>query len=262
MTIYLDSYPIEDRNDACFRYMDSFDWRGISEKVKRDGVIHFEVSDALSLFPHLELDERYALYCYVSRQYHGLWGRVAAVKEDTSPAPINIQKDSPLGPSFELPAAALPPMEVLYNDGSPTGYFEALLAMKLLSALPYTCFEQQRWDECIFFPPAHYKSKWEQYIDLPDWRPRLVQDHREGVSLYACWRHYENGLGSSDGRDQIYLVQHFFYSDLKLYHFFEPKDTLTMYKSRLDEDSRYGEARHCCVASSHEILLTRERART
>lgn len=261
MATYLDSYPIESCNDACFQYMNSFDWKGIREAAMRNGPFHFDVSDTLRLFPHLELDERYALYCYVSPEYHGLWGRVAAVKRDTSPDPIHVKPDPLWEYSFELPDTALPPMEVIYNDGSPFGYFEALLAGELLSALPYVCHEQQHWDNCIFFPPALYEAEWERYLDLPDWRPRLVQDSCGGVSLYICWRHFENGLGVSDGRDLIYLTEHSFYSGLKFYHFLELKNPRSMYKSQLNEDSRYGEAKHCCVASSQRILLAREKAR-
>lgn len=258
MTVYLDDYPIESINHVCKQYMNSFDWSGISEAIKQNGAFHFDVSDALKLFPGLALDERYALYCYVSREYHGIWGHVAAVKKDISQNPVNVQPDSLFGHSFELPDAALPPMEVIYNNGSPSGYFEALLAMKLLSALPYTRFEQEHWESCVFCPPAHFRSEWECYIDLPDWRPRLVQ-HGQSSTLYLCWRHFENGLGSSDGRDRIYLVQHSFLFNLTAYHAFIPKDTHSVFKAQLNEDSRYGKGRCCCVASSHQILLAQEK---
>lgn len=261
MTIYLDGYPIKSIDNACGHYGNSFDWNGISEAVKQNGAFYFNVSDALKLFPCLELDERYALYCYVSNQYHGMWGRVAAVKKDISPNPINIRPDFLMsGHSFELPDAALPPMEVIYSDGSPYGYFEALLAMNLLFALPYTCFEQPHQKSCAFCPPAHFESGWERYIDLPDWRPRLVQDERNSI-LYLCWRHFENGIGSSDGRDRIYLAQHSFFPKLAAYHAFTPKDRHSMYKAQLDEDSRYGETRRCCVTSVQQILLAREKSK-
>lgn len=263
MILYLDSYPIESTNNACEHYRKSFDWSGISEEIKQNGAFHFNVSDVLELFPCLSLDERYDLYCYVSREYHGLWGHVAAVRKDTAPNPTNIQPHFLLGHSFELPDAALPPMEVIYNDGSPFGYLEALLAAKLLTALPYTCFEKDHWQRCAFYPPAHFESEWECYIDLSDWRPRLLRDgwKDRDNTMYLCWRQFENGFGSSDGRDTICLAQHKFLSNLALYHGFAPKKTRPVYKSQLDEDSRYGETNRCCVATVRELMLAREKSR-
>lgn len=256
--IYLDDYPLEAVNEACFHYMHhSINWDKAFDETNRRGVSYFHVSDAIRLFPHLKLDKQYALYCYVAREYHGLWGQVAAVRTDASPEPVNIRTDFLLGPSFDLPEAGVPPMEAIYNDGSPFGFFEALLAAELLSAIPYTRFEQEHWDNCVLCPPPHYETEWERYIELPDWRPRFLPD-RSMPSIYLCWRNFQSGWGSSDGCDSIYLARHTFQSRLAEYHAFYQKDRPTLFRSRLDDDSRYGKENRCCVAVASQILLARQ----
>lgn len=109
MAVYLDDYPIHSSDEACSRYMAAIDWRLVSQEIETNGVSYFDVSDTLPLFPHLTLDDDYILFCYVTREYHGLWGRVAALQKDTPSPPVNVQPKGPLGPSFELPDAAVPP---------------------------------------------------------------------------------------------------------------------------------------------------------
>ena len=83
MAVYLDDYPIHSSDEACSRYMAAIDWRLVSQEIETNGVSCFDVSDTLPLFPHLTLDDDYILFCYVTREYHGLWGRVAALQKDT-----------------------------------------------------------------------------------------------------------------------------------------------------------------------------------
>lgn len=79
---YLDGYPLEEHYAICRRFLcDGMDWSSISENIRKNGVITFDISNVLSCFPHLELDENYKLICYLTREYHGIWGRIAAVKD-------------------------------------------------------------------------------------------------------------------------------------------------------------------------------------
>ena len=266
MVTYLTDYPLEACNSACRRYMNDIDWKRVSQEARANHVAHFDVSDAMSIFSHLELDEEYALYCYISHEYHGLWGRVAAVKKSE---PLEPQKIDPkgefgglFGPSFELPDSAAPPMEAIYHDGTPHGYFEALLAKEFFSALPYVRFEQIHWDHCIVQHPERFFDGWNIYEQIPDWRPHMITTQHDNVIISMCWRHFENGFGASDGCDRIRLSQHHFHDELKWHHFAESQTKRhTMYKAQIDDDKRYGKGRHCCVASENSITIAVQKDR-
>lgn len=264
MVTYLTDYPLDVCNSACRQYMNHVDWDWAYQEAHTNHVAYFDVSDAMSIFSHLELDEEYALFCYLSHEYHGLWGRVAAVKKSETVKPQNVDPTGKLGglfgPSFELPDSAAPPMEAIYNDGTPHGYFEALLAKEFFSALPYECFEQIHWDKCIVRYPERFFADWNIYERIPDWRPRMITTRHNYVIISMCWRHFENGIGASDGCDTIRLSQHHFNEGLKWHHFAEGQAKRhTMYKAQIDDDKRYGEGRRCCVASERSITIAEQK---
>ena len=250
--VYLDQYPLEEHYNTCIRYINSLNWDEISNRISKEGVIHFDVSDVVSLFPHLELDENYGLICFLSREYHGIWGRIAAIKNGDSCEPV-IDPDDKLaqlfkGHHFSLPEGAAPPMEVIYHDGTPYGYFEALLAREFLGAIPYTCFERKNWDFCITEYPENFPLNWHVYEKISDLRPHMTTT-QYGVTVSLYWHHPENGIGSSDGCDRIYLAQHTFKKRLG-HHFLS---SMSMYKTHIKDDERYREGRHCCVANDRSI---------
>ena len=142
---YLDSYPLKEHYSACKKYLQQLDWNTKSKEIESKGVIHFDVSDVISLFPHLELDENYELICYLSSEYHGIWGNIAAIELGADKTPIIYSKNHflsqfSMGTHFELPKSAVQPLEAIYNDGTPEGYFEAVLCSLFLEAIPYTHF--------------------------------------------------------------------------------------------------------------------------
>lgn len=145
----LEQYSLEEHYAACRNFLEKWmDWTAISKGIEQNGVIKFDISDVISLFPHLELDENYKLICYLAREHHGIWGRIAALKYDDPTdhiMPSDNQKLSGLfhGPLFELPDCAAPPMEAIYNDGTHEGYYEAVLCELFLKAIPYTHFERK-----------------------------------------------------------------------------------------------------------------------
>lgn len=258
---YLDTYPLAAHYTACRRYLrEHMDWSDISRRIGQESVIALDVSDALSCFSHLVLDEHYKLLCYLAREYHGIWGRVAAVRDSVPRDPVIREEDAWLstlfcGQHFELPEAAAPPMEAIYHDGSPEGYLEAVLCESFLAALPYQQYEQDNWHIVETAPPADLDERWDVRLRLPDWRPRTV-----GNTLLLCRRVVENGLGSSSGRDRIYLTQYSFQPSLAMYHHVRPRDRHSVYRGQIDDDKRYGERRRCCVAASSAILLAEESA--
>ena len=212
-----------------------------------------DVSDSIKIFSHLELDEDYALYCYISHEYHGLWGRVAAIKKTESTEPI-IKADDPLrmmiGPTFELPDSSVHPMEAIYHDGTPYGYFEALLAAEFYGALPYVRFEQDNWDRCIMDQPDRFYAEWIIHEHLPDWRPQLIKNRFGDVKIMMCWLHPENGIGSSNGCDVIRRSHHEFYPNAGWNS--HRKD---VYKSHVDREKQRDDQHRCCLASQHSITI-------
>lgn len=256
---YIDDYPLEEHYASCGEFLyDVLDWDLISKRTRAEGVIHFDISNVMDLFPHLELDENYKLICYLSREYHGIWGRIAAIKNGDSYEPVIDPDDrwSKLfhGKHFELPKCAAPPMEAIYNDGTPHGYFEALLAEEFIGAIPYTRFESEHWDKCILRYPEGFPSDWNIYENISDLRPHIMISHHGYVTVSVCWQHFENGFGASDGCDVIRLAQHEFYPNLSWYYF-GGRTSKSMYKGRIKDDSRYREGRLCSLSTERKITI-------
>ena len=263
-TVSLKQYPLIELTEACSNYMRNLDWNQISKDARSNFVSCFDVSSSMRLFPHLQLDENYDLFCYITYEYHGLWGRVAAIKKSEDHKAIIKQERGLLhGPEFELPDGSVPPMEAIYNDGTPYGYFEAIIAQEFFSGLPYVCFERKNWDHCIATHPKNYKKHWRIFVNFPDFMPHLDFSDDGYVSITACWREFENGFGSSDGKDSIYLRSHSFHNNLKFYLFQESrKNSFGMHKSHIDDDKRYTDARHCCVFNTTSIEIAKQKRAT
>ena len=259
---YLDDYPLKEHYSTCENYLyNTLNWKLISRRISEEGVICFDISDVLALFPHLELDENYKLFCYLSREYHGIWGRIAAIKNGDSCEPV-IDPDKEWvsklfhGCHFDLPNGAIPPMEAIYNDGTPHGYFEAILAEEFIGAIPYTQFEQEHWDRCILYYPRSFPSDWNIYEKISDLRPHITITRYGSVVVSMCWQHFENGIGASDGCDTIRLAQHTFAENLEWHHFAANiAKEHTMYKAQIDDDSRYRKGRHCSASTERSITV-------
>lgn len=260
--VYLREYPIRQRTNDCWDYMrNQIDWARISKEVHQKHVTYFDVSDCISIFPHLTLDPGYDLLCYVSHEYHGIWGRVAAVKKGAEREPILGRIKTLFGPEFKLPETAAPPLEAIYTDGTYEGYFDALVFDQLLNAIPYTRFERHQWDYFQFAPPEDILTEWDRYIDITDWSPRIISFSKDSCELLVYRMEFESGIGSSDGRSRIYLTQYHFKSRLRFYHGLqEMAGHDKMYPARIDDDSRYTEDRRCCVTSSQSVLAARVKA--
>lgn len=263
---YLDRYPLRNHYDFCRNYLFSqIDWDSKSAEIAENGVIWFDITGVIGLFPHLELDENYDLICYLSSEYHGLWGRVAALHRGALRTPVI---DSELewlsrlfhGKQFKLPEAAVFPMEAIYNDATPEGYFEALLCERFLSALPYARYEQELWDVIMTQPPSSLDDRWDSYVSIQDWRPRAIGDERRVNTLLVFQRKIENGIGGSSGRDRIYLTQYSFQSRLGPYHSLSAVNRRAEYRAQIDDDTRYSQTRRCCVSAASSILIAEEKS--
>jgi hypothetical protein len=212
---YFDHYPLKEHYAACEEYLyRHIDWHAKSQEIDEKGVIFFDISDVIALFPHLKLGKNYELICYLSSEYHGIWGDVAAIKLGADKAPIiNPNGDwlsrFILGTDFKVPPTAVRPLEVIHNDGTPEGYFEAILCRLFLDAIPYAHFETAHWDIIMTKRPADFNEAWDCRVNIPDWRPRAITDFNP-TRILVFQRNIENGIGASDGRDRVYLNQYKF----------------------------------------------------
>ena len=256
---FLNYYPLEECYILCEQYLKScFDWDDITEEIKQNGVTCSTVSDVVQLFPHLELDENYELICYLAQEYHGIWGRIAAIKKGENFKPVfdsETERASILfmGKDFKLPDSATPPMEALYHDGTDEGFLEAVLCSLLLEAIPYLHFENRNLKIIMDSVPPEFNERWNIIVNIEDWMPRYIND-----SIIALVRKIEDGCGSSDGKDRIYLTQFNFQRNLGFYHAFIAKDHHSMYRNQINDDKRYNKNRRCCVFTKSSVLVAEE----
>ena len=258
-------YPLSERYKACRDYISSLDWDAYRDAVRANGVAQFDVTDTAALFPHLSLDENYRLTCYLAHEYHGLWGRIAAVKigeDDTAAAVKEPPPLSRFGPRLEIPDAAAPPLEAVYHDGAPEGYVEAVICSQFLSAIPYASYEQDAWTELIDARPEDFSENWTELLYIPSWRIRFYPANgasRQG-RIVAFSRDFENGLGGSSGIDSIYAASYHFVDDLDLYHMSRDlRGKSSMYQGSLPGRGRYDARHKCCVFGSSGIEVARQK---
>ena len=200
--------------------------------------------------------------CYVSSEYHGICGDVVAIHKDDPKEPIikpELLAISRMfgGMQYDLPTKAAPPMEAIYSDGTPEGYFEALLYERFLDALPYVHFMHEHWDIYMAKPPAN-PANWVFRVSFADWRPRVYFLQGRPSTIVACVRKIQNGLSGSSGRDEVYLAQYNFQETLALTHMFH-STFYTRVQGKILDDERYTDSRHCCVAGASSILIAREK---
>jgi hypothetical protein len=255
----LSGYPLEEHYKACGQYMyHSMDWGSIRDSIREKGTVGIDVSDTVSFFPHLELDSEYRLICYMTSEYHGIFGEVAAVKkgDDWHPKCDTDKKFRPWDLNkLNLPECTVPAMEAIFNDGSGEGYFEAVLCALFLHALPYARFEQEHWSIIMSATPDGYEEGWYYQVELADWNPRYV-NHAITVLL----RKVENGIGASDGKDRIYLTQFYFYrsvNDYLIATMLRTKQPIT--SNHITDSNRYSDTRRCCAFTKSSVLVAQER---
>lgn len=251
---FLEHYSSDAHYAICERYLEcGIAWSECFAEIECNGVAYFDVSNVLQLYPHLELDENYRLICYLGREYHGIWGRIAAIRNDDDTKPVINPRKTLVGKEFELPEGTTPPMEAIYHDETDEGLLEAVLCSLFLQEIPYVYYENPSRARLMSVPPRDFAKKWNTFVDIENWIPRRVGD-----SIIAFKRESENGLGSSDGKDRIYLTQFDFERNLGFYHAFKAKNSYSMYKNQINDDKRYNEKRRCCVFVESSVLVARE----
>ena len=247
-------YPLEEYYVLCERYLKSrINWNDISKEIKQNDVSYFAISDVVRLFSHLELDENYELICYLGREYHGIWGRIAAMKKNENYIPGKQASILFWGSNFQLPESAVPPMEAIYHDGTNEGFLEAVLCSFLIEAIPYLRFENRNLEIILNSPPSDLSEYWNIIVDIKDWTLRRVNN-----SIIAFKRDIENGFGGSDGKDRICLTQFNFKRNLGMDCFLKVRSEHSMYRNHIEDDKRYNENRYCCVFDKSSVLIAEE----
>ncbi len=260
--IYIDDYPFDERYKACDDYQNQIDWNRASAAIQIDGIAWFDVSTAIGVFPNLVLDENYRLFCCMTREYHGFWGRVAAMHRDDPELP-KLEESILPGYSFALPPNAAPPMQAVYRTDHPHGYLDAILCQRLLCDIPYAGNVHSKRKEIIDKAPSDFQSGWDVFLDIADWPPRIIRDS-DGFRSIACGklllfhRVFENGLGSSDGLDSLYLDEYRFYSSPGIYGMVHRNNVNSMYHGFINGNDRYSSDRRCCVFECSSIEVAKQ----
>lgn len=255
----LSQYPLDEHYRCCRKYINNMGWEEISDATREKGTIGVDVSNAISLFPHLELDSEYRLICYMSSGYHGVSGSVVAIC-NVDDCVLRYENNKELNPDTllnktHIPECALPPMEAIFNDGSAEGYFEAVLFSLFINALPNTYHIHNGGKHVINTLPDGYEDAWEYQVTLVDYSPRYLDD-----TITVLTRRVENGLSGSDGKDRIYLSQFGFCKNVKEYLLWEALRTKRPIETKhITESNRYSEARKCCVFTESYVLVAREK---
>ena len=255
----LNQYPLEQHYRNCRKYINDMDWDEIVNATREKGTIGVDVSNAILLFPHLELDSEYRLICYTESGYHGISGSVEAIHKDDDWAPrCEIDNDSNPCASLnkpQIPKCALPPMEAIFNDGSAEGYFEAVLFSVFIKALPYTCNIYNGGRHIINTLPDNYEDAWEYQVTLADYSPRYSS---QTITALNCI--LESGFGASDGKDRIYLSRFEFCKNVNEYLFRTVIKTKRPIETKhITEGNRYSEKRKCCVFTESRVLVARKK---
>ena len=155
-------------------------YKTVSQQAKkREWPISVLVPDLTELFPHLYLDEDYELFGYYAREYHGLFGEIAAVKKGND---HTASVEDFAIPIIDLPEEAVDPMEVIYCDGTGEGYFEAILLKSLISGLERLREYSPYGRELVSFREMDL-SRWETIAEVSDWSIRFELS-KKSCSMY------------------------------------------------------------------------------
>lgn len=241
----LKNYPIEKISAEVDQMQESV-WDQIeSLKGKIGPPLEYNITSFITPFRHLQLDPDYEFFCYIDYEYHGSFGYTAAIKRG-EPHQAGY-KERIIFPEIILPEKAVDPMEVVYCDGSPEGFLEAVLLKKMLNGLPRKRNIYSDGTSVLFTKPESLNEDWDILIPVTEWYPKF----KDSI-LYFYMYKYENGMESSDGRDRISLQSCFFSDHLDMSRYFGLK---SKYPHQLSGRGRYHKGKHCCVFKSVSIQI-------
>ena len=248
---YLRDYPTDHIKSSCMDVINN-QYRVVSQQAKeKKWPISISVPNLTELFPHLFLDEDYDLFGYYAMEYHGLFGKIAAVKKcDDHTASV----EDFLIPIIHLPQEDVDTMEVVYCDGTGEGYFEAILLKKLIRGLEHFRWNSPHGREMISFQGMDL-SQWETIAEVSDWSIRFELG-KKNCSMYL----FEIDTVSFENLSQprrVYLRRCSFSDDLDLIRAFERRKKKE-YPNQLESRGRYSAQKHCCVFTDTAIMIAQE----
>lgn len=251
MYYYLDKYPIDEISAEIERIQKKAWDREIpagKERIREDWPIEVCLNDFIRPFQHLKRDENYDIFCYIAREFHGSFGSVAAIRSgEPSAAKCDVKLSFPY---ITLPENAVDPMEVVYCDGTPEGYLEAVLYRKMIFGFPRIYNAHSDNDFILFERPNSLNSGWDMLLNVDNWCPKVKKS-----SLYLYMYEYEHGFEASDGKSRISLRCYNFSDRLDM------KRAMGMssgYPNKLCGANRFHEGKHCCVFSVTSINIAAE----
>ena len=248
---HLRDYPIDYIRTRCLDVINN-QYKTVSQQVKkREWPVSVLVPDLTELFPHLYLDEDYELFGYYAREYHGLFGEIAAVKKGNDHT-ASVEDFSI--PIIDLPKEAVDPMEVIYCDGTGEGYFEAILLKSLISGLERLREYSPYGRELVSFQGMDL-SRWETIAEVSDWSIRFELS-KKSCSMYL----FEIDTVSFENAGQprrVYLRRCGFSDDLDFIRAVDPRKH-QKYSNQLAGRGRYSEQKHCCVFSDTVLMIAQE----
>ncbi len=246
-------YSLADCYTYYQKYRERLDYDAVSDSIKRTNIGRIKVSDIITLFPHLTLDENYDLWCYIAKDNYdgGRMGRAVAV-----PVGGNLVASAEpvfLSTALTLPVEAAPPMEAVYHDGTPEGYLEAILCTYLLKRLSVT---NRRDEKLINRQPPDLSNNYHESHRILDWRLWFCPpaDENGQGAVFAVRRHFRYFF-VNHGRDEnsFYADRYSFVQRLDRMHDidgYELKDDGDLGHVKVNcllPGNRYDARRRCCV---------------
>lgn len=248
---HLRDYPLDRIRSLCMDVIDH-QYQIVRELAKEEKwPVSISMPDLTGLFPHLHMDENYDLFGYYVREYHGLFGKIAALnKIDDHTATV----ENYLIPIIHLPKEAVDPMEIIYCDGTGEGYFEAILLKNLIRGLEHFRGNSPNGREIISFQGMDL-SQWETIAEVSDWSIRFELGKRS-CSMYLFEIDAVTIEDFGNPR-KVYLRRCSFNDDLDFIQAFERRNRQD-YPNRLESRGRYSTQKHCCVFSDTALMIAQE----
>lgn len=248
-------YPLSEFYAAFKQYQRSIDHAEITDEIDTYGFAQIDVSDVVSLCTHITLDENYSLIWYLTREYNGDHGRVAAIRNGVDCNAWLEGDDGDDEPTMILPEAAADPMEVVYHDGSPAGHIEAVILTHLFDWLSFSRFLYDHHSELLDSRPCDMTENWCELLHVPDWRlryyPAINERHGRPASVIVFRRIFEHGYHASSGIDRINMEEYSFSKSVRDHLsrllWLGQKDDPAPFRTHITDTERYDAAHRCCL---------------
>jgi len=214
--------------------------REVQLSAKRDA--HYagkvDITDILKPFTHISLDDNYRIVAYSSYEIHGPFGEAVAVENNKDIPEVYLEQEWSLFQRI-IPDVCYPVEEVIFCDGTPEGFFEVIILMKVLGRLfqgyaeaYLDCFvfsaDDIKKEENLLFKPSEYAPKYQK----DDWgtcKLLLLQQSDNG-SVELCEYNFSNRIPKA-------------------------RQTSKMYSHIKFEHGRFSDNKYCCCFSGKSICI-------